>query len=104
MLNMHSSTALSFFFVVYLLGWSQASWVGSRGGRGGRVEGKFKNVTTLGPVVFIALEIACCILYVSLFDFCFLKNIVQIFFLKVSDLYMNDPFLQGGFKRQIFCY
>lgn len=49
--------------------------------------GKIQNVTTLGPVVFIALEIACCILYVSLFDFCFLKkkNIVQIFFLKVSD-------------------
>lgn len=38
-----------------------------------------KNVTTLGPVVFIALEIACCILYVSLFDFFFLIHCTNCF-------------------------
>lgn len=38
-LNMHSSTALSFFLCCLPLGWSQASWVGLRGGRGGWVEG-----------------------------------------------------------------
>lgn len=39
MLNMHSSTALSFFLCCLPLGWSQTSRVGSGGGRGGRVEG-----------------------------------------------------------------
>lgn len=38
-LNMHSSTALSFFRCCLPLGRSRASWVGSGGGRGGRVKG-----------------------------------------------------------------
>lgn len=39
MLNMHSSTALSFFFVVYLRGGVRQVWVGLRGGRVGGVVG-----------------------------------------------------------------
>lgn len=57
-------------------------------GWGGGLWYTIQNVTTLGPVVFIALEIACCILYVVPFRniFFFLIHCTNILFFKCKQL------------------
>lgn len=71
--NMHCSIALSVlsFFCRCLPGGGRLTRVGVGGldwwggtGGGGGLGYSIQTVTMLGPVVFIALEIACCILYV----------------------------------------
>jgi hypothetical protein len=68
--NVHCSITLSFLLLFTFGGgvrWGGWTWRGDRGGLLRWVGGlrySIQNVTTLGPVVFIALEIACCILYV----------------------------------------
>lgn len=77
--NMHCSIALSvlsFFFCRCLPGGGRLTRVGVGGldwrgvlgwggtGGWGELGYSIQTVTMLGPVVFIALEIACCILYV----------------------------------------
>lgn len=99
-LNMHSSTALSFFSLLFTFGvesgkfgwaWGEVGWEGC-----GLLNSKCHNARTSSIYCF-----RDCLLYlvcVSFFFFFLSEYIVQIFFLKVSN-YTNDPFLQGGFKK-----
>lgn len=97
-LNMHSSTALSFFSLLFTFGvesgkfgwaWGEVGWEGC-----GLLNSKCHNARTSSIYCF-----RDCLLYLVCVSFFFLSEyIVQIFFLKVSN-YTNDPFLQGCFKK-----